>query len=689
MRKNIKLIISLAIIAIMLFSTITPTISEAYELATQAANENSENNITLDLKVKRDETDANKINITATDTEYSIVELKYVHKSIDASNISYFEENNSDVHNFNITISQNVQESFNLDGYGVYTVYAKNEKGDRMLSRIKINDPADVPDITLIKDTENPLYFTIQVTSKNNTISKLKIAKMSKSNETIDFTKEGTDIEFVQSNNINVKYTKVTEDGLYKIYAEDNQGNKATSSIYLSKTGESTPITASIESGETGTRKVTLNATDSLCNITKIKVAKKSEISGFDDFKTKGEEISFIHGKTVNITYTAPEDDTYVFFIEDESGYQKMLQKRITSSKSSMALNITQDQENPGKITISGTNTITNITSMKVLVGDNVTLSEVKTNGENISITPGKTVTANYTMKKNGVINVYIEDEQGYGYMKSQSIIGIDSPSINVPPTIALTQNGDNLKQIDVTVSDSDSYIKKVKWAKGSQTAEYFSNNGTQIGQGSLGKIIITNFSIDTVGTYTVYAEDDSGNKVVKEINITSIEKPTEDITPPEISINQKNVDDTTVTVGITATDTQNPIEVIKIASGAQNLEYFKTNGQELETTKNGNSSTASLNITKNGTYTVYSKDVKGNETVKTFEVTSIKETPTPEPSDTTPPTIEIQKNVSDDNKKVYVTIEAKDSESQISKIKMENGSKDLEYFKNASNSKN
>ena len=72
-----------------------------------------------------------------------------------------------------------------------------------------------------------------------------------------------------------------------------------------------------------GTRKVTLNATDSLCNITKIKVAKKSEISGFDDFKTKGEEISFIHGKTVNITYTAPEDDTYVFFIEDESGYQK------------------------------------------------------------------------------------------------------------------------------------------------------------------------------------------------------------------------------------------------------------------------------------------------------------------------------------------------------------------------------
>ncbi len=218
-----------------------------------------------------------------------------------------------------------------------------------MLSRIKINDPADVPDITLIKDTENPLYFTIQVTSKNNTISKLKIAKMSKSNETIDFTKEGTDIEFVQSNNVNVKYTKVTEDGLYKIYAEDNQGNKATSSIYLSKTGESTPITASIESGETGTRKVTLNATDSLCNITKIKVAKKSEISGFDDFKTKGEEISFIHGKTVNITYTAPEDDTYVFFIEDESGYQKMLQKRITSSKSSMALNITQDQENPGK----------------------------------------------------------------------------------------------------------------------------------------------------------------------------------------------------------------------------------------------------------------------------------------------------------------------------------------------------
>ena len=126
-------------------------------------------------------------------------------------------------------------------------MYAKNSRGDRFLSRITINNPENVPDITLIKDKENPMNFTIQVTSKNNIITTLKIAKKQNINDKIDFNIQGTDIEFIESNNVNVKYDKITEEGLYEIYAADNEGNKTSAEIYVSK--NNTPIEVNIWKG--------------------------------------------------------------------------------------------------------------------------------------------------------------------------------------------------------------------------------------------------------------------------------------------------------------------------------------------------------------------------------------------------------------------------------------------------------
>lgn len=253
-----------------------------------------------------------------------------------------------------------------------------------------------------------------------------------------------------------------------------------------------------------------------------------------------------------------------------------MTEKRITTNENTMNITIEQDKQEPGKLTIIGTDEISNITTMKILIGKNVTIKDVKEKGENISITPGKRVTATYNVTENCTINVYIQDEQGYGYMISKMITGIDGPTVNVPPIITIKQNTDNLKQIDVTVSDVDSYISKVKWAEGSKNIDYFANNGTQIGQGSLGKLITTKFEIEHTGIYTVYAEDDSGNKIVEEIEIRNIDKPVEDITPPEITITQKNINDKNVAVLILAKDRSNEINVIKIAKGNKDINYFE-----------------------------------------------------------------------------------------------------------------
>ena len=738
--KKIKM---LPILIIMMFvmQVLLPVISNAAEG-------------TLNVELKRE---GNTVNITATDTQYNIEEVKYVHKLIDKSNISYFEENNSDVYTLDITPSSRVETSFEIDGYGDYTIYVRNSHGDRYLKMLTVHDPGEAPNLTLIQDEENTLLLTIQATSKNSIISTLKIAKKDDINQEINFDTEGTDLEFTKSNNVSLVYT-ATEDGLYAVYAKDENGASMTSQVYLSKEG--TPI--SVEITDLGNRKINIKVADAICNITSIKVAKASEISGFDDFQTKGENIKFTEGKTVDVDYTLQEDGTYKFLIEDEAGFRIMASERIIASgKKPMAITITQDEEKPGNLTITGTDTVSNIVELKVAIGENITLDYLKNNGEELSITPGRTVTANYNVNENCLLNVYIEDEDGYGYMVKKTIITTSEPTENQPPQITLLQNQSNPRQIDVTVSDIDSNnIETIKWAKGSHDAEYFEDNGTRIGQGKAGQIVKTEFTIDSIGTYTVFAKDEEGASTVKEINILSIDKVEEpdttapiingvtdkgiyknsvtpnvtdenlssvtltkngtvvnnyqngstiseegsyvltardeagnetkisftiDLTAPEVEITQENTDNKNVVVTLNLTDNLSGVDILKIAEGEQNISYFENGGQQINIIKDGNSAIGVLNVTVNKTFTAYVKDVAGNEKVQTFEVTTIEdEEPTPEPTpDTTAPTINIEKEISQDKKSVNVTINVVDTESQIKLVKMASGERDIVYFEN------
>lgn len=203
MRNKIKKSISIFIILIMILQVLIPIASQATEVSGA-----SDGDTTLNVELKRDEANPNQINITATDSEYNITDLKYVHQYIETSNANYFEEDHDDIYTFEITPSQSVQESFELDGYGSYTVYAKNEVGNAFLARVTVNDPNDMPQIKLTRDEENLMNVTIHVTSKNNTIEKIKIAKMEDINDNIDFSIEGTDIDFIKSGDVTVKYTR-------------------------------------------------------------------------------------------------------------------------------------------------------------------------------------------------------------------------------------------------------------------------------------------------------------------------------------------------------------------------------------------------------------------------------------------------------------------------------------------------
>ena len=679
MKNLIKKTIIFFIIMIMILPISLPIVSKAIDSGKILT---SQEDYPIDVVLERDKENPNLVHITATSTESNIIELKYVHKYIETDNASYFEENHDDIYTFNITPAQMIEETFELDGYGSYTVFAKDENRNGFLARLTVNDPNDMPQITLTKE-ENSLNLNIDVTSSKNKITKLKIAKKENINDNIDFSTQGTDIEFIESTHVSVRYTEITEEGLYVVYAEDSVGNRTISQIYIAK--QKTPISVDITKG-INAREVNLHITDSICNIVSVKVAKLSEIGeDYDKFDTI-DGLQITEGQTVDLSYTAPEDDTYIFCIEDEAGYKLITQKRITSQERVMSVTIAQDENSPGNLIITATNAICNIVEMKVAIGDDISLEYFENSGEPISIQSGREVVAKYTVQENCTINVYVKDEQGYTYMYKRNLIGIDDPEPepSEAPTITLTQNTENPKQIDVDVQAHNSSVDEVKWAEGKQNITYFATNGTRIGQDKVGVAIHTEFTISAIGTYTVYAKDDNGNEAIKTIEITNIEQtpPTEeDTTPPDIIINQENTDNENVQVSINVLDNLTNINMVKVAQGQQTIDYFENEGQELTIQKDDNSAKAVINVTENGFYTVYAKDDAGNATIEVFEVTTITEDP--EIDDTTPPTIQTINESINENESIKVTINVTDTQSQISTIKIANGEQNVDYFEN------
>ena len=649
MKNTVKKIISILIIMMMILPISLPIVSKAVDSGTSAT---SEEDYPLNIVLERDETNPNLIHITATDTESNITDLKYVHQYIDTDNIGYFEEEHEEIYTFDITPSQTIEETFELDGYGSYTVYAKDEKGYAFLARLTVNDPNDMPQITLTKEKDS-LILNIDVTSNNNTITKLKIAKKENINDNIDFSTQGTDIEFIESNHVSVRYTEITEEGLYVIYAEDSEGNKTTRQIYIAE--QNTPISVEITNG-TNPREVNLQITDAICDIVSVKVAKVSEIGeDYDKFDTI-EGLQITKGQTVNLSYTAPEDNTYIFCIEDEAGYKLFTQKRITEQEKVMNVTIEQDENSPGNLTITATNTICNIVEMKVAIGNDIDMDYFENNGESISIEPNKEVVANYAVQENCTFNVYIKDEQGNSYMYTKTLIGIDTPEPepSEAPTITLTQNTENPKQIDVYVKADNSNVDEVKWAEGEQNLAYFETNGIRIGQDKVGVAIHTEFTIDAVGTYTVYAKDDNGNETVKTIEITNIDEvpPTEeDTTPPEVNnIENNGIYNTSVTPTIVD---EHLAEI-----------YLTRDGLDVEDYQNGDT------IEEEGAYVLNAVDEAGNEVVVKFII------------DKTAPEITInQENT--DNENVEVSITLLDNLTNINKVKVAQGEQTADYFEN------
>lgn len=172
-----------------------------------------------------------------------------------------------------------------------------------------------------------------------------------------------------------------------------------------------------------------------------------------------------------------------------------------------------------------------------------------------------------------------------------------------------------NKDKMDIPVIATDeggSQLRVIKWIYGVKTLQDFKRgvNGTSVDSNQI--------TVSKAGNYTFYASDYSGNETIKVHEVVA------DTTPPKLTVTYRVSNDyKTRTVTILADDKQSGVKKVKYMQGKKKVEDFlpADTGKEV-TIKNG---TGSFQIKKDGTYTIFASDNRGNLIVKHINVKTVK----------------------------------------------------------------
>ncbi|MEC1639559.1 cohesin domain-containing protein [Schinkia azotoformans] len=203
-------------------------------------------------------------------------------------------------------------------------------------------------------------------------------------------------------------------------------------------------------------------------------------------------------------------------------------------------------------------------------------------------------VTLTATITKGGVSTTKVF------VLKVLKLHDIDAPQISYTPPTTWTNRPLLVTPI---ITDSGSGIASTKWAVDENDVNYFLSNGTSFSD---------SFEVAMNGTYTVYAQDVAGNQSVYTFTVGNIDTtlPTLDVSVDNTATNDK------VLIAVDGSDQDSGVEIIKWLEGTRIAGDFKDVGSLVVD--------GSFAVTENGNYTVYIRDVAGNEVVETVEVSSI-----------------------------------------------------------------
>jgi hypothetical protein len=168
---------------------------------------------------------------------------------------------------------------------------------------------------------------------------------------------------------------------------------------------------------------------------------------------------------------------------------------------------------------------------------------------------------------------------------------------------------------IPVKVVDTgNSELRVVKWYMGEKTLEDFD-------RGMKGNTLEDNeVRVSKKGIYTFYAADYAGNETIKTYEVQG------DTTSPKLTANYtvaNNYKSRMVT--IRATDNQSGVKRVKYMAGIKSAEDFLPAGAGVEIEiENGK---GTFTVAKDGTYTIFASDNRGNLIVSPIVIKTVKAT--------------------------------------------------------------
>jgi len=229
----------------------------------------------------------------------------------------------------------------------------------------------------------------------------------------------------------------------------------------------------------------------------------------------------------------------------------------------------------------------------------------------------------------NMIIAQVVDESGNAGSTTTASIIDAVAPTITLAEQEKKTQGN---VTITATIQENESGVAVRKYAKGTQKAEYFADNGTIFAGNT--------FEVAENGEWTVYVEDKAGNKTVETITVTK-----KDNEKPGIADVQLPPTSTTIREGteveIVLTPSEPDITVVE-------EKFVPVDGR-------GNTIDADITVTKEDDGTIHVKITAGTEDGEVglkLEEGAIKDEAGNENEETTIPT-----NVTINNQKPSVNI--------------------------------
>lgn len=192
----------------------------------------------------------------------------------------------------------------------------------------------------------------------------------------------------------------------------------------------------------------------------------------------------------------------------------------------------------------------------------------------------------------------------------SRLIMDTDVPEIS----FKTIYNKDEI-QVPLTVVDrGGSGIRVIRWIYGDKKISDFKRGI----EGILVEKDMVNLS--KAGLYTFYVSDYAGNDIVQTYEVK------DDITPPKVTssytVSEKYK---TRTITVKVSDKQSNVKRVKYMAGKKTTKDFLPAGAGTEITLEDGK--ASFKVTKDGIYSIYAIDNRGNNIVKQIEIKTIKAT--------------------------------------------------------------